>query len=199
MSQRDSGHARKERDLYETPSWVTEAFCQHLWRSNWGIGMVWEPAAGSGKMVDVLKKYVDGDGHCIVGSDVEPLRTDVRQIDFLKVKDFPSSDFGGFGAIVTNPPYDKATEFVEHSLKLADTVDHGVLVAMLLRTDFDHAKSRSHLFRDCPAFMRKLVLTRRITWFEPEPGAKGKSPSFNHAWFMWFSKNEGAPTLAYGP
>jgi len=30
MSQRDSGYERKERDLYETPAWVTEAVIPHL-------------------------------------------------------------------------------------------------------------------------------------------------------------------------
>lgn len=100
-------------------------------------------------------------------------------------------------AIVTNPPYEFATEFIERALRLMEAVNGSV--AMLMRTDFDHAKSRSHLFRDCPAFAKKLVLTKRIMWFEPEPGAKGKSPSFNHAWFIWDWKHEGAPTLAYGP
>jgi hypothetical protein len=40
-----------------------------------------------------------------------------------------------------------------------------------------------------------VVLTKRIKWFE---GSKGQ-PSFNHAWFIWDWKHEGAPTLAYGP
>jgi hypothetical protein len=30
MSQRESGYERKERDLYETPEWVTEALLPHL-------------------------------------------------------------------------------------------------------------------------------------------------------------------------
>ena len=30
MSQRHSGYVRKERDLYETPEWVTEALIPHL-------------------------------------------------------------------------------------------------------------------------------------------------------------------------
>ena len=51
------------------------------------------------------------------------------------------------------------------------------LVAMLLRTDFDHAASRLHLFSKCPAFTRKVVLTKRIVWFDGPKAA----PSFNHA------------------
>ncbi len=182
MSQRDSGYARKERDLYETPEWVTEALLPHLPRST---SFIWEPACGSGKMMRVFSRR----GLGFVGTDI----TDGE--DFL-MSVGPGSDEQP-DAIITNPPYEQGTEFCEHSLRLMEPVNG--LVAMLMRTDFDHAKSRSHLFRDCPAFAKKVVLTKRIMWFEPEPGLKGKSPSFNHAWFIWDWKHEGAPTLAYGP
>lgn len=177
MSQRDSGYERKERDLYETPEWVTHALKPHIG----DVGSIWEPACGNEKMVRV---FIDWG---IPAIDYTDLATG---FDFLLERKRPVD------AIITNPPYELAQEFCEHALRL--TEPDGA-VAMLLRTDFDHAKSRSHLFRDCPAFAKKLVLTKRITWFEPEPGAKGKSPSFNHAWFIWDWKHEGAPTLAYGP
>lgn len=181
MSQRDSGYARKERDLYETPEWATTAVVPHL---PFVAFKVWEPACGSGKMVAALNA---------AGVNV------VKQTDIHTGADFLKWDQAAnhVNAIITNPPYELATEFIEHALRLMEPV--GGVVAMLLRTDFDHAKSRSHLFRDCPAFAKKVVLTKRIMWFEPEPGAKGKSPSFNHAWYIWDWKHEGAPTLAYGP
>ena len=184
MSQRDSGYARKERDLYETPEWVTQALRPHL---KLRISKIWEPACGSGKMARVMASW----NHSVVSSDIEPSPLAYEQ-DFLT-----SGLHEGCGAITTTPPYDLATEFVEHALKL--TEQGCGTVAMLLRTDFDHAKGRSHLFGCCPAFSKKVVLTKRIVWFEPEPGAKGKSPSFNHAWFIWDWAHEGAPTLAYGP
>jgi hypothetical protein len=67
------------------------------------------------------------------------------------------------------------------------------------RTDFDHAKSRRHLFADCPAFAKKLVLTKRIVWFVEDDGKPKAAPSFNHAWFIWSWKHDGPPTIAYGP
>ena len=100
-------------------------------------------------------------------------------------------------AIVTNPPYSHATEFCEHALRLMEPC--GGVVAMLLRTDFAHAKSRQFLFRDCPAFNKKVELLRRITWFKPEPGSKGKSPSENHAWFIWDWRHEGPATIGFAP
>ncbi len=183
MSQRESGYERRERDLYETPEWATAAVVPHLPDS---ATRIWEPACGGMKMVNAINKF-------------RPRIGVAKQTDISTGADFFAwtDSAPEVNAIVTNPPYELATEFIEHALRLMES-RRGV-VAMLLRTDFDHAKSRSHLFRDCPAFAKKLVLTRRIVWFEPEPGAKGKSPSFNHAWFIWDWAHEGAPALAYGP
>jgi hypothetical protein len=178
MSQRASGYERKERDLYETPAWVTEALIPHLPK---GVNSIWEPACGSGKMVRALQEF---GGYEVEGSDI----ADEEDNDFLTFMGSENPD-----AIVTNPPYELATEFVEHALSLTEA--QGGVVAMLLRTDFDHAKTRSHLFAQHPAFAKKIVLTKRIRWFEESTG----SPSFNHAWFIWNWRHQGAPTLAYAP
>ena len=62
MSQRGSGYERKERDCYETPEWVTEALLWHLPRKIY----IWEPAAGSGKMANVLLRS----DHAVVSTDI---------------------------------------------------------------------------------------------------------------------------------
>ena len=171
MSQRDSGYERKERDSYETPEWVTLALLPHIPDR---VRDVWEPACGSGKMVRALnKKFVT-----VFGSDID------NGHDFLK------DQTCGYDAIITNPPYESATAFILHALAL--TAYNGI-VAMLLRTDFDHAVSRRELFRDHRGFAKKLVLTKRIKWFEDSAG----QPSFNHAWFIWDWRHEGPPILAY--
>lgn len=175
MSQRESGYERKERDLYETPEWVTWALLPHVPKR---IASVWEPAAGSGKMVKALGEH---DFAIIKSSDIETGK------DFLEVPDTLSQ------AIITNPPYVKAKEFCHHAINLMAPARG--FVAMLLRTDFDHAKTRADLFAQCPAFAKKVVLTKRIQWFEDSTG----SPSFNHAWFIWDWTHSGPPTLAYGP
>lgn len=174
MSQRDSGYARKERDLYETPEWVALALARHLPTTDC---VVWEPAAGGGKMVAALLKI----GFDVSGSDIE------TGCDFLT-----STAPRPIRAIITNPPYEMATEFIQRAL---GGVPGNGFVAMLLRTDFDHAKTRQHLFGGHRAFAKKLVLTKRIKWFEDSKG----QPSFNHAWFIWDWKHSGPPTLAYGP
>jgi len=174
MSQRDSGYARVAFDQYETPEWVTEALLSHVPQR---ITTIWEPAAGSGKMSRALQRG----GHAVRATDIQD------GIDFFTIGRDGFSD----SAIITNPPYKCAQAFIEHALKL--TSDNSGFVAMLLRTDFDHAKSRRHLFADHLAFKKKLVLTKRIQWFEDSKS----SPSFNHAWFMWDWKDLHSPTLAY--
>jgi hypothetical protein len=176
MSQRASGYERKERDLYETPEWVTVALIPHI---RAGVNSIWEPACGSGKMVRALEEH---GGYEVDATDIE------TGGDFLMCCSTWKHD-----AIITNPPYEAAADFIRKALDLMED-DQG-LVAMLLRTDFDHAKTRGSLFASNPAFAKKVVLTKRIKWFEDSKG----SPSFNHAWFIWDWKHEGPPTLAYGP
>jgi hypothetical protein len=174
MSQRPSGYERKEWDLYETPEWVTEAVIPHL---PWIGGNCWEPAAGSGKMVAVLGKHFD-----------KVLATDAQQ----KESFFDFECASDSNAIITNPPYDQAQKFAEHALRL--TCPARGMVALLLRVDFDSAKTRAHLFDDCAAWAKKVVLLKRITWFKGE-----KSPSYNHAWYIWSWRHEGPATIAYAP
>lgn len=174
MSQRDSGYERKERDLYETPAWVTQALLPHLPQHH--EREVWEPAAGSGKMADALADA----GYKVFSTDI----ADNEKFDFLAMID------RRWRTIITNPPYALAQRFIEHAQQM---VGGDGMVAMLLRTDFDHAKTRQHLFGKCPWFQKKVVLTRRIVWFEAENAA----PSFNHAWYIWKMDYRGAPTIGY--
>jgi hypothetical protein len=180
VSQRDSGYERKERDLYETPEWVTEALLPYLPDR---IEFVWEPACGSGKMQRVLERKFK-----VWATDLD------QEQDFLlaTTPEPPKCD-----AIITNPPYELGQEFCSEALRIME--NRGGFVAMLMRTDFDHAKSRTHLFRDCPAFAKKIVLMKRICWFVEADGKPKASPSFNHAWYIWDWKHEGPPTIAYGP
>jgi hypothetical protein len=73
-------------------------------------------------------------GFEVVGSDI------TQGVDFLG-----QAPETGATAIITNPPYALAREFIERPLDFDDI--H--IIAMLLRTDFDHAARRAHLFADC--------------------------------------------------
>lgn len=175
MSQRWSEYARRPFDEYNTPTWATKAVVPFIPKDSY----ILEPACGSGKMAEALRE----EGFKVDATDIQD-----GNEDFLKLEDARNYD-----AIITNPPYNLAAQFVEHALKLTEPTS-GV-VAMLLRTDFDHAKTRRRLFADHRAFSTKLILTKRIVWFE-RPGA---APSFNHAWFIWdwFKYEHEQPTIAW--
>lgn len=187
MSQRNSTYERQTNDLYETPEYVTAALIPHIPER---VQTIWEPGCGSGRMVRELRRHRPWGE--IWGSDIAP-GSGYIQADFLG--DTPRIRIDAVDAIITNPPFCDATAFIERALRHMES--RSGFVAMLARTDFDHAKSRSHLFRDCPIFAKKLVLMKRIVWFVEANGKPKASPSFNHAWLIWCFMHDGPPTIAY--
>ena len=163
MSQRRSEYPRQDGEDYRTPAWVARTIARRL--RNDSVKTIWEPANGAG----CLSAALEAEGFTVFPTGG----------DFLERMSMPDGDID---AIVTNPPYggkgrnEIATEFIRHALTFPVRV-----VAMLLTVDFDSAKTRVDLFRDCPRFVGKIVLLDRIVWFD-RPGA---APSTNHAWFVW--------------
>ncbi len=172
MSQSASNYARIEGDRYYTPAWVTQALIGAVTFD----GMVLDPAAGAGNIVDAFTAC----GQLAEGTDIAPDAIHVRgPLDYLTAV---ANDVRN---IVTNPPYGRggrtAVAFIAKAL--ADTEKSRGKVAMLLRVDFDSASGRRHIFGDHPAFAGKFILTRRIRWANLEQKASG--PTENHAWFLW--------------
>lgn len=194
MAQRNSGYNRREADSYPTPAWVTRALLPHIPNR---VLTIWEPAAGEGAMVRVLgERQVGRRNTGVIATDIRPgdgaVVSDLSW-NFLAQMDAPNRNFQ---AIVTNPPFQLAQQFIERALELTRP-DRG-FVAMLLRTDFDHAKCRTHLFANCAEFSGKLVLTKRVVWFvDPLTGKPKAAPSENHAWFYWDHTQRGPATIAY--
>jgi hypothetical protein len=189
MAQRESGYERVERDAYMTPAWVTHAMTKEVLGPRFRPGMtVWEPAAGTGQMVGAL----EADGLNVIPSDIHAPddRPELFGGNRTLVGDFlddqrPFLPFE-FDAIITNPPYKLAEQFVRKALEL--TKPKRGLVAMLLGVKFDSAVTRMDVFKECPAWGMKIVLLDRIWWFEPKADpATGKvsGPSEDHAWFVW--------------
>jgi hypothetical protein len=107
-----------------------------------------------------------------------------------------------FDAIITNPPQGPrnslAEAFVAAGLR---HIGRGGLLALLLPSDFDSAARRRPLFHGCPWFTAKIVLTRRIVWFERADGVR-EAPKENHAWFLWQRtplRVPAPPRVLYGP
>lgn len=173
MTRANRDYPRQADEEYNTPAWVAAPIAQ--WLAEQNVTNIWEPAPGSGKFAQALRFR-----GCHVLETHE---------NFLDGKFWwPSCQ-----ALVTNPPYGKRGElgeaFAYHALALGAPI-----VALLLRVDYDSAKTRRRLFGDCPFFAGKIVLLDRITWFE----RKGAKPSENHAWHIWDRSHKGRPWIAYG-
>jgi hypothetical protein len=170
MGKHESGFERIDKDLYPTPPWTVEALAEHL-----GLAgkSVWECATGTGKMAEALKAA----GAAVYCTDVVDRGYPLDALfDFTRGGNPPA--LPPIDLIVTNPPYGQgnrlAVKFIEAGLRRI--ADRGTL-ALLLSVDFDSAKTRSHLFCSCPYFIGKVVLTKRVVWFEQPTiaaGSKGR-------------------------
>lgn len=220
MAQRFSGRERQDAEWYPTPGWCTRALIPHL-----GVGRfcIWEPAAGTGEMAAVLSEA----GHEVWASDIrwpdegqfdqgnERLVRPVFKTmpngvelhggrDFLDLDVRPFFDDSNDGpcVVVTNPPYGIQGRLAEKFIRRALEVVKPKMgtVAMLLKIDFDSGKTRRDVFGDCPAWSKKIVLTRRIMWFEPTPDpvtGRVTTSSENHMWAIWSWRHTGPATIAY--
>lgn len=171
--------ADRKDDLYETPEPATRALmdCESL------PHRIWEPACGRGAIARVLR----GAGHDVWASDLVDYETpeqDCARLDFLMHDRFPND----FEAIVTNPPYKTADDFVRRSLERAP------LVCMLLRFAFCESKSRSDILdsgnlRSVHLFRERLTM-HRDGWEGPK-----HSSAIPFAWFVWDRNHDGPATL----
>ena len=177
-------YERNENDAYYTQEWCTVGLAEWAEKMFPDVNKWWEPACGSGQMVDVLRKrgwdvYESGlDDEVGRGNDL---------VDFLA----PMPGFHSKRGIVTNPPYGElAEQFIRKALTL--TKKHELPVLMLMRHEYDCAKGRVDLFNQ-PPFVGKLVYTTRPRWIPNTTGA----PRHNYAVYAWRHGFTGSPTLHY--
>jgi hypothetical protein len=155
MGKHETGFERVDRDLYPTPAWAVEALAEHVDITG---KVIWECATGTGQMAEALKAAGAARVYCtdIVRRDY-PLDGLFDFTSAGKPRNLPSIDL-----IVTNPTYGQgnrlAVKFIESGLRRI--TNRGTL-ALLLPIDFDSAKTRSHLFRDCPHFDREAAGAQR--------------------------------------
>jgi hypothetical protein len=176
-------------DLYETPPEATLA----LLRAENLPRRIWEPACGRGAIVKPLREA----GHDVVATDLVNYGAPITPpgyfgTDFLMERKAPE----GTEAIVTNPPYKLAEEFVGHALDLCPHV------FMLLRLAFLESERRRGILEDrglarVHIFRNRLPMMHRDGWDGPRA-----SSSIAYAWFVWSRSHQGPATLnriSWGP
>jgi hypothetical protein len=175
-------HALHERgdDAYMTPPAATLALLRCVKLPH----RLWECACGDGTgILDPLRAA----GHEVIGSDlVDHGRPDCFwRRDFLLERRAPD----GCEAIITNPPFKLADQFVAHALDLCPAV------YMLLRLAFLESDRRSGILEGCGlarvhVFRKRLPMMHRHGW----EGRKANS-GMAFAWFCWDRGHRGPASI----
>ncbi|WP_225413829.1 class I SAM-dependent methyltransferase [Stigmatella hybrida] len=177
MSSTNRGAGRTGFDEYPTPAWAVRRLMEavHFKGGHW-----LEPCAGEGAIISTIDRADVQWTAVEIQQRFEPLLRKLPRIESIKIGDFmdyrPPATLHSkrpFNAVVTNPPYLDAMEFVAHCLELSTHV------AMLLRLNFLASNKRNTFMREhCPDV---YVLPDR-------PSFTGKgTDSIEYAWFVWDS------------
>lgn len=147
MSATGRGRAREPEDYYTTQSWCVRRFLE-AWRPP-EKGTFYEPGAGNGAIIRAVRSVYPTRGwECIEIREEE--RETLRAIssgvptigDFLK---YEQRDLC-ITAVIGNPPYEFAQEFIEHAMRLFPVAQ----IAFLLRLAYAASKERAAFMRAHP-------------------------------------------------
>ncbi len=142
---------------------------------------IWEPAAGKGAIVNVLRDM----GHAVVATDLVNYDFPLNAIeDFLQKLEAPYP----CECILSNPPFDKAADFVRIGLKLCPKV------ILLLRLVFLESVGRSDILDTgvlarVHVFKNRLPMMHRDLWDGPK-----NTSTTAYAWFV-FSRDHNGPAV----
>ena len=174
-----SEKTREVMDFYPTPPYAT----QKLLEMETFTGTIYEPACGDGAITKVLKEFY---------SDRPIYSTDLIDRGYGERRDlnFLTEDYTGstIENIITNPPYKLAQEFIEKSLKVADSK-----VAMLLKLNFLEGQKRNGLFKTTP-LKAVYVFSKRLSFDKGDEKGKGNG-LLAYAWYVWEKGYKGKPQI----
>lgn len=181
-----SNHSENDRAVLDYYATDPEAVEKLLQREKFNKYIL-EPACGGGHISEVLLKY----GHDVMSSDVvqRGYKKQCQTLDFL-VTQFPQKNKRD---IITNPPYSKAKEFVEHALACSQ---ENVKVAMFLKLTFLEGGKRKELFDKYPPKSVYVFRNRIDCWKNGIKPAKA-SKAVCYAWFVWVKGFEGKPQIEW--
>lgn len=183
-----SNHTTKERekdDFYATSPVAIDALLSYhdlrlpLW--------IWEPSCGDGQMSRRLEEH----GYEVVSTDLVDRGFGLGGVNFFGQTAMPDDT----EAIVTNPPYKFATEYVLHALEL---LPEGGLLCLFLKTTFLEGRGRfARIFSQTPPRWvlqcSERVLCAKNADFEGM--RRGGGSAVSYAWFVWQKGWTGKTTL----
>ena len=170
----NANNDREKDDFYPTPPQATQSL---LDRQKFEVN-IWECACGNGAMSEVLIK----NGYNVYSSDLINRGYGETGIDFLQSTKQVDN-------IVTNPPFNLATEFTTHSFKLAKKK-----VVMLSKISYlEGIKRREQIFNQ-RKLEKVLIFSRRVP-FKKESTNKLAGGLMAFGWFIYDVNYNGLPTI----
>lgn len=164
-----------ESDDFPTPPWATRALIEHIISVERVKNQIcWEPACNRGYMSRPLNEYF---GH-VMDSDVE-------DYGYGGVTDFLNANLAleckvPVHWVITNPPFNKAQQFIEQGLRVASDG-----VAMLVRTSFLEGIMRYQtlFLKNPPDIVAQF--SERVPMVKGRCDAKA-STATSYAWMVWY-------------
>jgi hypothetical protein len=190
VSSTKRGGERSEADNYPTPHWCLHRLLDAMPELREG-GNWLEPAAGAGDLITAAEIFKPKEG--VLYQSPTWTACELREEAKGELLCFPKSlvkhivcpqDFfewktkAKFDAILTNPPFWLAQDFIEKSLTMKAR-----FVIMLLRLNYVGSEKRSKFFRENMAH-RIYVLPNRPPFTKNKHG-KWATDSIEYAWFVW--------------
>jgi hypothetical protein len=165
---------RVEDDFYPTPPAAT----QSLLDKQKFIGNIYECSCGNGSMSEVMIK----NGYDVYSSDLIDRGYGETGIDFLQSNK-------KFDNIITNPPFNLATEFTNHALSLAKSK-----VVMLSKISYlEGVKRREQIFNK-KKLEKVLIFSRRVP-FRKQSTKKLAGGLMAFGWFIYDVNYNGLPQI----
>ena len=157
-------YKRNEADFYATPKECTEALINALPNIFTPDKLFREPACGDG----AISKVLESKGLQVKSTDLHDRGFGTHGVDFLNCASTECT------AIITNPPFKIAADFIRVATQL------NVPFAMLLKATYWHAASRSDLFEQTkPSHVFPLA------WRPAMSPERGKSATMDFCWTVW--------------
>jgi hypothetical protein len=176
----EGGLERESDDFYPTPPEPTRALLHAEINRLRDFGMIWEPAAGDGAMVNLIREV----GLLCHGTDL------IDRGAGFEIRDFYDFATAESPAIVTNPPFSECgwgngkARWLKHALDVLD-VDY---MALLMNWGWPGAGGLKHFYAAHPP-ARVYLMRWKIDFT-----GQGAPPMLN-AWFIWDKQHEGETVL----
>lgn len=158
----------KDLDYFPTPPWATRALFEYVLPEA-RDKHIYEPACGEGWMAETINEYA------------RVHATDIFDYGYGFKADFLSSGMGSkqYDWVITNPPFNKAEEFIQQSRKVATKG-----CAMLVRTAFVETTGRyNRLFKDNPPTIF-APFAERVPMIYKKMDHKASS-AMSTCWMVW--------------